>query len=287
VLKHAVLALMLEALVAKPKPLVYIESHAGSGGYNLTSEEARKTGEFNRGIARLWPHRSVFPELAPYLDAVAEMNPDGALARYPGSPLIAARILRSTDRLLLIELHPREVADLRRHLQQDRRAGIHHRDGVADLPALLPPKPARGLVLIDPSFEREGDYGLVADCLRAAHARWPTGVFALWYPRLGRDRDRSGRLLREIAPRFPEALRCELHVDAEDDGPGMRGSGMLIINPPWPLRDRLDAVGPRLASVLSAPARQGGRPTWILRSLAEWRGPGSETTGPPGADRRR
>jgi 23S rRNA (adenine2030-N6)-methyltransferase len=287
VLKHAVLALTLEALVAKPKPLVYIESHAGSGGYDLTSEESRKTGEFNQGIARLWPHRDAFPELAPYLDAVAEMNPDGVLTRYPGSPLIAAHILRDMDRLLLIERHPREVAALRKRFQHDRRAGIHRRDGVADLPTLLPPKPARGLVLIDPSFEQEGDEARIADCLRAAHARWPTGVFAVWYPRLGRARDRTNQLLRAIAPRFPEALRCELQVAPEDEIPGLRGSGMLLINPPWQLRERLDAVGPRLASVLSGPAGPGVRPTWVLRSLGDSGGPASKPTGPAEAVGRR
>jgi 23S rRNA (adenine2030-N6)-methyltransferase len=267
VLKHAVLALLLETLADKPKPLVYLESHAGSGRYDLRSEQALKTGEFRQGIARLWAQRQDCPELAPYLDAIAELNPDGVLVEYPGSPLIAAAILRSTDRLVLIERHPQEVERLRTHLGQDRRVAIHQRDGLTGLPALVPPKPARGLVLIDPSYEIAADYDQVADCLLAAHARWPTGVYALWYPRLASQRDRADRLLTRIGRVVPDALRCELRVSAQRDGTGLRGSGMLIVNPPWRFQARLESLGPRLASAIADRAQPSEPLRWTLRPL--------------------
>lgn len=265
VFKHAVLTLLLDSLLAKPKPLVYLDSHAGAGVYDLDGEQARKTGEQAHGIGRLWPARDAFPELAPYLAAIDDLNQEAGGNRYPGSPAIARHLLRADDRLVLMELHKTEVEGLRETLDHDRRVHIHHRDGFEGLPALLPPKPARGLVLIDPPYEVKTDYARVAACLAAAHARWPTGVYALWYPRLGVQRDQGEGLLRRLSEHFPELLVAELTVEAQAEEFGMHGSGMVLLGPPWQFEQRLRALLPRLAAVLGRSPAAGWRLEWLRR----------------------
>jgi 23S rRNA (adenine2030-N6)-methyltransferase len=149
-----------------------------------------------------------------------------------------------------MELHRTEAQTLRRQFGGDPRIGVHHRDGFEGLVALLPPKPARGLVLIDPPYEQVSEYTRVADRLIAAHGRWPTGVYALWFPRLGRQRDRSEELLQRIGRAIPDGLLCELAVRPQEDDFGMHASGMLIINPPWRFDIQLGHLLPRLAEVL-------------------------------------
>lgn len=267
VLKHAVLALLLDALLVKPKPLVFLDSHAGSGVYDLTSEQARKTDESADGIGRLWARREAFPELARYFDAIAALNPDGGYARYPGSPQLARHGLRADDRLILMELHKAEVQRLRHALGSDPRVNIHHRDGFEGLTALLPPKPPRGLVLIDPPYEIKTDVDRVADCLAAAHTRWPTGSYAIWYPRLGVQRDQGDRLLMKLSRAIPEFLVAELAVCPQADDFGLHGSGMAIVNPPWRFEERLGTLLPRLADVLALePIKPGAR-----REATGWR----------------
>jgi 23S rRNA (adenine2030-N6)-methyltransferase len=268
VFKHAVATLLLEALTAKPKPLVYIESHAGAGRYDLGAEQASKTAEYRLGIARLWEQRHAFPELAPYFEAITALNPDGGFLRYPGSPALAAHMLRADDRLILMELHPREAQMLRRDLGRDPRVGVHYRDGLAGLAALLPPKPARGLVLIDPPYEQLSEYRRVADALVAAHARWPTGVYALWFPRLARQRDQVDGLLKWIRRAIPDGLLCGISVRRQADDFGMHGSGMLILNPPWRLGEQLRALLPRLVEVLAIEQQDASGPSWTLHMPA-------------------
>ncbi|WP_338115070.1 23S rRNA (adenine(2030)-N(6))-methyltransferase RlmJ [Thiocapsa imhoffii] len=250
-LKHAVLALLLESLAKTPKPCVYMESHAGAGCYDLDSEQSRQTGEARCGIERLWTRRDAFPELVPYLRAIAARNRTGGYANYPGSPMIAAQLLRANDRLILMERHPGEVRQLKRALGGDPRVSIHHRDGLEGLRALLPPKPARGLVLVDPSYEQSADYAAVAEALIAAYRRWPTGVYVLWFPRLERQRDRATLLLNRIHQAIPNGLRLELTPPGPDRALGLRGSGLLILNLPWGLETPLTALIPRLTAALA------------------------------------
>ncbi|MBK1718556.1 23S rRNA (adenine(2030)-N(6))-methyltransferase RlmJ [Thiocystis violacea] len=277
VLKHGVLTLLFEALMTKPKPLVYVESHAGAGVYDLDGEQAGKTGESADGIARLWPRRDEFPELSGYFEAISDLNPNGGLARYPGSPWIARHALRADDRLILMELHKAEVATLRAQLNADPRIHIHYRDGFEGLAALLPPKPPRGLVLIDPPYEVKTDYAQVASCLEVAHARWPTGVYAIWYPRLAVQRDQAELLLKRLSRIAPRLLVAELVVRPQSDEFGMYGSGLALVNPPWQFEERLGQWLPRLASLLAIDGfgmeSKGRGPTgWRL----EWRAGGAK-----------
>ncbi len=198
---------------------------------------------------------------------IAALNPDGGLSRYPGSPALAAQLLRPDDRLLLMELHPTEAQALRQHLRGDPRIGIHQRDGLEGLIGLVPPKPARGLALIDPPYEQTAEYTRVADALVAAHQRWPTGVYALWFPRLARQRDRSDDLLKRIGQAIPEGLLCSLDVQAQADDFGMHGSGMLILNPPWRIEEQLIRLLPRLADVLAIDLRGPRSAAWTVSRL--------------------
>src|ERR1043165_9663162 len=181
VFKHALLCALLKALNRKDTPWFYLETHAGSGDYDLRRDEAARTGEFEDGIARLWPLRFKEGALFDYLRQVAALNPDEQLHGYPGSPLIAQALARPQDRLALCEKEPEIAAALKQTLGRDRRVAIHHRDGY-EAYALLPPQEKRGLVLIDPPFERRDEFDTVAEFLERAVGRFANGIYAAWYP---------------------------------------------------------------------------------------------------------
>ena len=180
--KHAALCLLVAHLRQKPAPFCVIDSHAGRGLYDLTGEQAIRTGEWRAGIARLVEAAPANEALQPYLDVVAGFNAGGDLTTYPGSPAIAARLMGDTDRLVLIEAHPAEHDALRGVFRRDRRVHLHKRDSFEALPGLVPPAERRGLVLIDPSYEVKTEYRSVPELVRTALRRWSAGIFAIWYP---------------------------------------------------------------------------------------------------------
>ncbi len=265
VFKHSVLTLLLETLTTKPKPLTYLETHAGAGIYDLTSEQARKTSEAADGIKRLWARRTEFPELAAYFNAIAALNTTNEIVRYPGSPYFAQAGLRNFDQLILMELHPTEVQTLRHHFNHDARIHLHQRNSYEGLPALLPPTPSRGVVLIDPSYETAIEVRQVAATVLASYQRWRSGCYLIWYPRLGVQRDQANQLLSRLLRQVPTLLTAELWVRPQTPNFGMCGSGLAVINPPWQFELQLQALLPRLAAVLSiAPLKDAG---WHV----EWR----------------
>ncbi|MBN1239208.1 MAG: 23S rRNA (adenine(2030)-N(6))-methyltransferase RlmJ, partial [Gammaproteobacteria bacterium] len=185
VLKHVALTLTIGALQRKPKPIRVIDTHAGSGAYDLTGTLARRHREYDDGIARvLGAAAPLPPEIAPYVETVRRMNPDGELRRYPGSPQIARSLLRPQDHLELFELHPQASRALGELFKGDRQAHLHRRDAFEGLVAVLPPPERRGLVLIDPAYETEREFASVLRVLEDAVRRWPGGVYAVWYPLL-------------------------------------------------------------------------------------------------------
>jgi 23S rRNA (adenine2030-N6)-methyltransferase len=249
VLKHAVLCRSLELMLAKDRPLLFLDTHAGAGLYNLEGAEARRTGESADGIGRLWQEATPPELLRPYLEAVHAANPGVRLGHYPGSPLLVHALLRSGDRACLFELHPADHATLASHLAADRRFRVLRADGLAGLRAQLPPRERRGLILIDPSYELASDYRDVPTALGQALARFATGVYLVWYPLLG-DAP-VARMLRDIAAlNPPKSLRVELSIAAPRPGRGMTGSGMILVNPPWRVEEQLAAALPWLASKL-------------------------------------
>ncbi|MCX7299389.1 MAG: 23S rRNA (adenine(2030)-N(6))-methyltransferase RlmJ [Rhodobacterales bacterium] len=225
--KHGLLSWMLAYLTAKDKPLTYIESHAGRGLYDLGSPEAIKTGEAAAGIDRTagW-----FPPDHPYTTTLTRVRAEHGPSAYPGSPLIAALLLRLTDRIHLAELHPREYAALDYALSP-YGAHIHQRDGADLALSLTPPEPRRGMVLIDPSYEIKDDYLTVPSLVAKLHRKWPVGIITLWYPLL--DGNPHAPMLRTLQAAVPDGFRHEVRFPPARPGHRMQGSGLFIVNAPY------------------------------------------------------
>ena len=266
VVKHAVLALLLERLKQKAGPFCMIDTHAGIGRYDLSAIEAQKTGEFHSGVGGLLaaPAQALPAELAPYLDIVRAMNAGLAAPRwYPGSPRLALDLLRPQDRLALIELHPEDARTLQHLFGGDRRVKVHHGDGYTALKAFLPPKERRGLALIDPPFERKDEFVRLARALRQAYRRWATGHFVLWYPIKGREPvDEFHRALQAAA--VPRILIAEFLLRPSDDPTRLNGCGLALVNPPWQIDETLAALLPKLAGLLEVERGGYARVDWLV-----------------------
>jgi 23S rRNA (adenine2030-N6)-methyltransferase len=276
VLKHSVLFALIQALRVKETPFALIDTHAGSGCYALDSDEAGKTGEYKDGIARL-----LFPDLhAPsdaksvtlppllrhWLDTITTLpGNEHGLKLYPGSPLQAARAMRDIDSAQLCELHPAEASLLRELFHRDTRVHVHHRNGYEALKALIPPKEKRGLVLIDPPYEaQEAEYRLIEAALKAALQRWPTGMYAVWYPiKLRSQVQPFLRWLQHCGAR--RVLRAELLVHPDDSPLRLNGSGMVILNAPWNLDKTLREVMPAMARLLSQERPAQWHLDWLVQ----------------------
>jgi 23S rRNA (adenine2030-N6)-methyltransferase len=261
VIKHIVLVRVLVHLQEKPAAFRVIDSHAGAGVYDLTGEEARRGGEWLTGIARIMQARfseTVLPLVTPYLDIVRAFNPQRNLQAYPGSPLIARALLRPQDRLVACEVEPKARARLIDALRRDRQGRVVDLDGWVALPAFVPPKERRGLVLIDPSFEQKDEFERLAGGFAQAFAKWPTGSYLLWYP--VKSRRAADGLARHVAAvagaaRLPgTCLRLEFSVAPQQPGTTLTSAGLLMVNPPWRLAGELKAILPELEK----PLGQGG-----------------------------
>jgi 23S rRNA (adenine2030-N6)-methyltransferase len=260
VFKHVVVTLLIKALAAKDRPFCYLDTHAGAGRYDLAAEAARKTGEFEHGIARLWAQPP--PALDDYLAAVRALNPDGRLRFYPGSPRLVRHLLRADDRMVLCELHPQEHAHLKREFAGDRQVAVHLQDGYLALKAFLPPVERRGLVLIDPPYEEPDELTRVAEALVAAYTRWSGGVYAVWYPiKTLPPVAALHRALRASGMR--KLLMAELSPYAQDSALRMNGCGMVIANPPWHFDKTLEPLLPQLATLLRQDSVGSHRLEWL------------------------
>jgi 23S rRNA (adenine2030-N6)-methyltransferase len=261
VIKHIVLVRILTYLHDKPAAFRVIDSHAGAGVYDLTGDEARRGGEWLTGIARIIQARfseAVLPLLKPYLDIVRAFNPQRDLQVYPGSPLIARALLRPQDRLVACEVEPQARKRLIDALRRDTQARVVDLDGWVALPAFVPPKERRGLVLIDPSFEQKDEFERLATSFAQVFAKWPTGSYLLWYP--VKSRRATDGLARHVAAAVAAAsapgkcLRLEFSVAPQLAGAALTSAGLLIVNPPWSLAGELKAILPELEK----PLGQGG-----------------------------
>jgi 23S rRNA (adenine2030-N6)-methyltransferase len=249
VLKHIVLIEILAHLVKKDKPFDYIDTHAGAGLYHLGSEQSNKVGEYRDGIARIF-EQSDEPLFESYINLVRSVNPETGMSYYPGSPEIASQFLRPQDRAWLFELHPADFATLSQHFTHQRQVKVAQQDGFQGLIGLLPPVSRRGLVVIDPSYELKEDYSNVVRVLLKAVKRFATGIYALWYPVVLRERiDALERELRESGIRDVQLFELGIAVDSSERG--MTSSGMIVINPPWQLKSTMDKMLPVLGRVLA------------------------------------
>ena len=234
--KHVVLTELLTRLTQKEKPLTYMETHAGRGVYDLACGEALKTGESAEGI-EAFLKKGKLPDAHPYVTLIKRMRSEIRPTLYPGSPFIAEALLRPTDDIVLMELHPREYAELRR-LMHYPNTHLHHRDGYEGLIALTPPVHRRGLVLIDPSYEEKTEFDAVAKSVSALQKRWPQAVVMIWYPLLENapHAEMVSRLTNGDVPCFKQEIffkRTRLR---------MKGSGVVVLRPPYGVDDRLQKV---------------------------------------------
>jgi 23S rRNA (adenine2030-N6)-methyltransferase len=263
VFKHVLLTRLLLALVRKEKPLCYLDTHAGTGLYDLTHPWARKNAEFGDGIARVWTRSDAPAGLAPYLAAVRAANPGGSLRAYPGSPQIACGLLRATDRAVLCELNKDDCAQLKALFASDARVGVHLIDGYLALKAFLPPAERRGLVLVDSSFDQAGEFVRLVEGLGVGHTRWDTGMFALWYPLIeppvmhAFERRVVGTGIRKI-------LQLELSVLTDRWTASLRGSGLLVVNPPFGFEHEAKPLLEWLWGALAREGEGGVRVRWLV-----------------------
>jgi 23S rRNA (adenine2030-N6)-methyltransferase len=262
VIKHIVLVRILLHLQEKDAAFRVIDTHAGAGRYDLTGEEAERGGEWLTGIARILQARfseNTLPLIKPYLDIIRAFNPQGGqLKAYPGSPLIARALLRPQDRLTACELEAKAHKALIEALRRDTQARVVELDGWTALPAFVPPKERRGLVLIDPPYEQKDEFERLAAGFSEAFAKWPTGSYLLWYP--AKSRRATDELAQQVAQTIGQArppgkcLRVEFSVAPQTAGTGLTSAGLLVVNPPWTLAAELKAILPELEK----PLGQGG-----------------------------
>jgi 23S rRNA (adenine2030-N6)-methyltransferase len=249
VLKHTVLTALLAGLVVKDKPLRYIDSHAGAGGYELRSAAARKNREHEGGVTKLWDATEAPTAVARWLGLAQRYNGGGPLARYPGSPWFARQSLRPSDDLYLFELHPAEHRALSKACEGDRRVRVLREDGLVASIGLVPPPSKRALLLVDPSYELRDEHRGVIDAVVKAHKRFATGVIAVWYPVIERRWvERYERALR--ATGIGEIATYELVVARERPCGGLTGSGVFVVNSPWQLGNELREALPWLVERL-------------------------------------
>ncbi len=264
VLKHIVLARILVHLKAKDSPFRVIDTHAGTGLYNLEAGEAQRTGEWQEGIglvAAKAPPSDVAELIAPW-----RILCEGLMAQspplYPGSPWIAADLTRAQDRLVFCEKHPEDAARLRGNFEGSKRVKVMEGDAWKLLPGLLPPPERRGLILIDPPYEQDNEFRTIAENVAAAVKRWATGVYAIWYPIKGMREVESFARKVAVLP-VGRILRFELSRYMVQRIDRLNGCGMIILNPPWKLDEELRAVGAYLAPLFAREGEGFVRVDWL------------------------
>ncbi|WP_365868988.1 23S rRNA (adenine(2030)-N(6))-methyltransferase RlmJ [Arsukibacterium sp.] len=269
VLKHLVQVTILDYLLQKDKPLCYHDSHAGAGLYSLGSEHAQKTAEYQQGIGRLWQYQPTSAPLARYLELIKGLNPDNELAFYPGSPKIAALMLRPQDTIQATELHPSDYPILQSQFARRRYSRIENIDAYAGFKAMLPPLVKRGLVLLDPPYELKTEYSDLVAGLSEAYRRFPQATYAIWYPVIERPAAEAF-ISAIVATGIKNQLRIEYCPCPDKAGFGMSGSGMLVINPPYTLADAMREALTELAPLLAEPlpaSPEAARLLWQVSQL--------------------
>ena len=253
VVKHIALVAILQHLKKKDTPFAVIDTHAGRGCYDLSGEHAAKTNEAQNGITRLRPLSGELPDaLATYLELAKGDT-------YPGSPLIAAQLLRPQDRLTAIEKHPQEFEILQDTLSVYRNATAENLDGYARLPKLLPPPARRGLVVIDPPFEAPDEFEALSRTVIAAFRKFATGIYLVWYP-IKSQPAADGFLGEVLAAGVTKALTVEVKIPAPEGK--LDRAALLVLNPPYGFAAAMSAIGGIIAGPMAAQVSV----TWIAGS---------------------
>jgi 23S rRNA (adenine2030-N6)-methyltransferase len=249
VLKHSVLSLILDYMTRKEKGFCYIDSHSGAGIYQLTDDYAQKTGEYKEGIAKIFNDNNAPEPLEPLLSLITQLNPNGELSFYPGSPGIAKGFVRRQDSSHLFELHPTDHNHLQEFCQRWKKVFIKQSDGYKGLLGLLPPPSRRGVVLIDPPYEIKEDYTKAVETIIKAYSKFSTGTYVLWYPVVTRSLITT-MIDTFISSHVKNLLQVELCLTNDTEGYGMTGTGLFIVNPPWQLTSQLEDILPYLTKTL-------------------------------------
>lgn len=278
VAKHVLLMQLLRALQQKEKGFLYLDTHAGRGAYDLAraavGDSLARQPEWPDGIGRLWERTDMPAAVAEYVTLVRDFgrargNLAGDARFYPGSPWIARLLARQQDRLALCELHPSEFSALRDDFGREpggiARASVslHAMDGYVAMRSMLPPPERRALVLIDPPYEAQDEFARAADALAAALKRFPSGVFALWYPLTQRARV-DDFVSSVLAVNPPPTLLAELAVARDDSDRKLKGCGLVIVNPPWRFDAEAAATLRYLAPVLAQEPGAEERIRWLV-----------------------
>lgn len=265
VMKHILLVGLLQALQKKDNAFCYIDTHAGRGWYDLAAAPSQKTGEYLEGIRKLTPEKQPPSAwISQYYAGLNALKEQFGKAYYGGSPWFAMQNIRPQDRMVLMEYHPVDADKLKYNFHYQPQVAVHHRDAYEGLTAMIPPREKRGLVLIDPPYEEERhDYPQVVELLAKAHAKWPTGTFAIWYPIKTRAAiDLFERRLVKTGIR--KQLVCELCVMPDDNALGLNGSGLLIVNPPYQFAEEADKVLQWLLPQLSQHVMAKASVRWLV-----------------------
>lgn len=265
VLKHTVLTRCLVHLKEKPAPFRVIDTHAGIGLYDLGGDAARRTGEAQTGIAKL--EAAVCPAdvavlLEPYFEALEKTRAHHGALAYPGSPAIVEALLRGEDRLIANELHPDDFETLRENFSFDGRVKTLSLDAATALNSSIPPKERRGLVLIDPPYEKRDEFSALVDMIVRAHRKWSTGIYAIWYP--VKSKAETAWFFGELRKTaIPKILRIEQTISEVREGGALTSSGLIVINPPWRLSDEMKKLLPWLDQNLALGAGHNWNVDWI------------------------
>ncbi len=268
VVKHVILTALIHLLSRKDTPLCYIDTHAGSGYYDLSSELSAKTKEYTLGIEKIIQCENPPALVKRYLDCIHNINNQlthakrfAALRYYPGSPLIARHLLRPQDRVIACELQLQEYQTLKTTFDQYKNVAIHHLDGFLGLKAFLPPKERRGLILIDPPYEDPDEFTHIAHALSVALKRFETGCYAIWYPIKQHSQTEHfyATLKKEIKqPKL--AIEFTIYPDIANH---LNGCGMIIINPPWQCDEIINELLPWIWNALTI-NQQGHYSAYLL-----------------------
>jgi len=265
VLKHMVLVALIDSLKQKASPFCYIDTHAGSGRYDLRGNEARKTGEADDGFNVLKTATGLPPLLWKWLEIVRACNPgDDSLRYYPGSPWFAAHLMRENDTAQMVDTRNDESSALRQLFHHDKRIHVHERDGYEALKAFVPPKEKRGLVLIDPPFEaQEAEFRIIEKTLKACFEKWPTGMYAVWYPIKVRSHVQPfHRWLTKCGAK--RVLVAELLLRPDNSPLTLNGTGIAIVNAPWKLHETIRDSLRMLPKLMGKPGESEYRLTWLV-----------------------
>ncbi len=250
VFKHSILVALIQSLLRKETGFCYLETHAGIGFYDLLSDATQIRQEFKEGIEKVLAQQNPPSLLQDYLHCVKKINDAHELRYYPGSPYFVREFLRTQDRMILSELHPDDFQTLKKLFRNNQQIAIHQQDGYQNLKAFLPPKERRGLVLIDPAYEKSDELAALPGILSKTLERWETGIYALWYP-IKTER-RLSYFRRDLKNKIKRPmLSAELCIYSEDVATELNGCGMLIINPPWQFEQQLKIILPWLWKTLS------------------------------------